>query len=98
MLSPKISILQTVGLGYAHYKSNRLKNDDEYIIDSNLLGINAELSLHYTLSPETSIGFLTSLFTSIYAPKPPIETTTNEKWNKLDLSRFDFSLNYRVNF
>ncbi|MFV0391553.1 MAG: hypothetical protein ACK5KP_06705 [Paludibacteraceae bacterium] len=100
ILSPKVSFLQTVGLGYAHYQSKGLKADNEYnAVNANLLGGNADLALYYNLSSKTSIGFLTSVIVSIYSKEAPILTGNNDsKWNKLNLSRFDFSLNYRVTF
>ncbi len=92
----------SVGAGYMLYNSTGFIDNIAYKNYSHLLGLNADLSLSYLLKGNTSVGVMSSFYTSAFSKniyrdiggvKQQIES---DKLNKLNLSKIDFSLFIRI--
>ena len=102
-ISPRVSFLSNIGVGYALYQSSGLLDNTEYSIYSHMLGFNVDISLDYLITKQTSIGCKTSVF-GAFSDKQYREIGGEksefkmDKWNKINPSKIDFSIFYRIYF
>ncbi len=101
-VSSKVSLGLNTGIGYLYYLNTGLESGSEYSIHSNLAGGNADFSLEYFLKNNLSLGLNTAFFSSFYSNKIHVDKNGSsyivkpDNWNKIRISKVDFSVFLRI--